>query len=170
MIWKEKRMKILIMSDSHGNDLYVAKALDREWPVDAMIHLGDTQEEEDEFAEILAGEEVPLYLVKGNCDWYVDLPLDRIVELAGHRILITHGHTHAVSYGTEEVAHLAQKNDCSIALYGHTHRPEIDDSHPGLLILNPGSISLPRQTGRKKSYMVLELESGKEPEVWLRYL
>ena len=74
-------MKILILSDSHGQDLPVAKALDREWPIDAMIHLGDTQEDEDEFSEILAGEEVPLFLVRGNCDWYSSVPLDRIVEL-----------------------------------------------------------------------------------------
>ena len=163
-------MKILIMSDSHGNDLFVAKALDREWPVDAVFHLGDTQEDEDEFAEILAGEAVPLFLVKGNCDWYSSLPLERIVELAGCRILMTHGHTHAVSYGTEELAKLALENDCRIVVYGHTHRPEIDDSIPGLLILNPGSISLPRQAGRKKSYMILELEYGKEPEAWIRFL
>lgn len=163
-------MKILVLSDSHGNDLYVAKALDREWPIDAMIHLGDTQEDEDEFAEILAGEDVPLFLVRGNCDWYSSLPADRILELAGHRILMTHGHTHAVSYGTQELVHLARENDCSIVIYGHTHRPEIDDSIPGLLILNPGSVSFPRQRGRKRSYMILELEEGKQPEPWICYL
>lgn len=163
-------MKILILSDSHGNDLPIAVALDREWPIDAMFHLGDLQEDEDEFALILAGEDVPLFLVRGNCDYYTSIPMDRIVELKGHRILMTHGHGHGVSYGTEELAADALANDCSIVVYGHTHRPEIDDSIPGLLILNPGSISLPRQRGRKKSYMVLELEEGKKPEAWLKYL
>lgn len=163
-------MKILILSDSHGQDLPVAKALDREWPIDAMIHLGDTQEDEDEFSEILAGEEVPLFLVRGNCDWYSSLPLDRILELSGHRIFMTHGHGHDVNYGTKELAQIAREQGCSIALYGHTHRPEIDDSSPGLLILNPGSISFPRQKGREKSYMILELEPGKQPEVWLCFL
>jgi putative phosphoesterase len=163
-------MKVMILSDSHGNDLYVAKALDREWPFDAMMHLGDTQEDEEEFAGILAGEDVPLFLVKGNCDWYSSLPTDRILELAGHRILMTHGHTHDVSYGTKELADLARENDCSIVVYGHTHRPEIDDSIPGLLILNPGSVSFPRQRGRKKSYMILELEEGKRPQARIEYL
>ena len=163
-------MKILVMSDSHGNDVYVAKALDREWPVDAVLHLGDFQEDEDEFALILAGEDVPLYLVKGNCDYYASVPEDRILELAGHRILMTHGHRCRVGHGIQELAHIALSCNCSIALFGHTHRPEIDDSIPGLLILNPGSIALPRQREHRKSYMILELEEGKKPEVWIRYL
>lgn len=163
-------MKILIVSDSHGNDRCIAMALDREWPIDAMFHLGDVQEDEDEFALILAGEEAPIYMVRGNCDYYSSVAMDRIVELEGHRILMTHGHTHGVSFGTDELAELALQNDCEIVVYGHTHRPEIDDSTQGLLILNPGSIAYPRQRGRKKSYMVLELEKGKKPEAWIRYI
>ena len=60
-------MKVLVVSDTHGVDVNVAVALDREWPVDAILHLGDSQEEEEEFAEIVAGEDVPIYMVKGNC-------------------------------------------------------------------------------------------------------
>ncbi|MBP3873968.1 MAG: metallophosphoesterase [Lachnospiraceae bacterium] len=162
-------MKILIVSDSHGRDRHVAMALDREWPVDAMIHLGDSQEDEDEFSMILAGEDVPLYMVRGNCDYDYNLAPFRIVELEGHRILMTHGHMQNVGSSNRELADLAIENNCGIALYGHTHRPEIDEDTPGLLILNPGSISLPRQRGREKSYMVLELENGKKPEAELRY-
>ena len=163
-------MKILVVSDSHGQDLYLAKALDREWPVDAMLHLGDSQEDQEEFAYILAGENVPLYMVKGNCDYDPSYPMQLVVELGGHRILMTHGHMCSVSYGTQELVYKARENDCSIAVYGHTHVPEIDDSTPGLLILNPGSITFPRQRGRKRSYLILELEAGKKPEAQLRYL
>ena len=42
-------MKVLVVSDTHGNDINVAIALDREYPVDALLHLGDSQEEEEEF-------------------------------------------------------------------------------------------------------------------------
>ena len=163
-------MKVLVLGDSHGNDRYVAMALDREWPIDAMLHLGDAQEDEDEFALILAGEDVPLFMVKGNCDYYSSMAEDRILELCGHRIFMTHGHHCRVSYGTGHLAEIALLNNCSIAIYGHTHRPEIDDGIRGLLILNPGSISLPRQQGRKKSYIILQLEEGKKPKAWIRYL
>ena len=87
-----------------------------------------------------------------------------------NKVFLTHGHQYRISVNEDLILDEAKARGANILIYGHTHRPEIDDSQPGLLILNPGSISLPRQTGRKKSYMVLELESGKEPEVWLRYL
>ncbi len=163
-------MKILVISDTHGKDIYVAAALDREWPVDALMHLGDVQEDEDEFMEILAGEDVPLYIVKGNCDAFAPYPPSRIVELEGHRILMAHGHGYYVNFGTRDLAADAAANNCDVAIYGHTHRPEIDDSDPELLILNPGSISFPRQQGRQKTYMILELEQGKKPEVRLKYI
>ncbi len=162
-------MKVLVLSDSHGEDRYVAMALDREWPIDALLHLGDLQEDEDEFAQILAGEDVPIFLVKGNCDYFADYPPSRIIELAGHRILMAHGHGYYVNFGTHDLAADAQANNCDIAIYGHTHRPEIDESTPGLLILNPGSISFPRQPGREKSYMILELEEGVAPKAEIRY-
>ena len=42
-------MKVLVMSDSHGRDSNVMEALEREMPFDVLIHLGDTQEDEEEF-------------------------------------------------------------------------------------------------------------------------
>ena len=163
-------MKVLVVSDTHGNDINVAIALDREYPVDALLHLGDSQEEEEEFAEILAGEDIPLYIVKGNCDYFVDYTPSKIIELEGHRILMAHGHGYYVHFGTRDLAADALANDCDIAMYGHTHRPVIDDSDPQLLILNPGSISYPRQEGRRRSYMILELKEGKTPEVELKFI
>ncbi len=163
-------MKVLVLSDSHGEDRYVAMALDKEWPVDALFHLGDIQEDEDEFMEILAGEDIPVFLVKGNCDYFADYPPSRIVELAGHRILMAHGHGYYVNFGTGDLAADALANDCDVTIYGHTHRPEIDTSTPGLLILNPGSVAFPRQPGRQKTYMILNLEEGKPADAEIRYL
>jgi putative phosphoesterase len=83
---------------------------------------------------------------------------------------MTHGHLCSVSYGTQELARQALGNECDIAIFGHTHRPKIDDSSERLLILNPGSITFPRQEMRKRSYMILKLEKGKRPEAELRYV
>ena len=49
-------------------------------------------------------------------------------------------------------------------------RPQIDESNPELLILNPGSITYPRQEGRRKSYMVLDLKENEKPEVELKFI
>ncbi len=163
-------MKVLVVSDTHGVDVNVAIALDREWPVDAILHLGDSQEDEEEFREITAGEDIPIYMVKGNCDYFVDYPPARIIELSGHRILMAHGHGYYVNFGTRDLVADAEANNCDITIYGHTHRPEIDESHDGLLVLNPGSLSYPRQEGRRKSYMILNLEDGVQPDAELKFI
>ena len=97
-------MKVLVMSDSHGRDSNVMEALEREMPFDVLIHLGDTQEDEEEFCMCVAGEDIPVYLVSGNCDLFADYPPARIVTLAGHRLLLAHGHTHYVNYGTHDAS------------------------------------------------------------------
>ena len=34
-------MKILVVSDTHGHDENLMRVLQREWPIDALIHCGD---------------------------------------------------------------------------------------------------------------------------------
>ena len=163
-------MKVLVISDTHGDDRNVIAALVREMPIDALLHLGDSMEDEDEFALCVAGEDIPVYMVGGNCDFYHDHPRSRVVELAGHRIFMTHGHLEQVDWGTGDLAVAALSNQCDIALYGHTHVPDLDDSDRHLLIGNPGSLSYPRQRGRRPTYMVLTLVRGKAPQAELREL
>ena len=161
-------MKILVLSDSHGSDRNVRKAVRKEAPFDALIHLGDSQEEMELF-RASSGCTAELYMVRGNCDFTGSYPELLTLELAGHRCFLTHGHYHYVSFGTGELCAEARENDCEIALYGHTHRPNLSDEGD-VLVLNPGSISYPRQDGHNPSYMVLTLEEGKEPQVSLHYL
>ena len=52
---QDRHMKILVMSDSHSRDENVRSVVDREAPFDALIHLGDSQEEEEEFASVVDG-------------------------------------------------------------------------------------------------------------------
>lgn len=157
------------MSDSHGRDENVMKAVRREEPFDALIHLGDSQEEYEEF-RYCVDEDCPVYMVAGNCDASRSLPETQIVELAGHRLLLTHGHYYYVSFGTKDLAADARTNGCDLALYGHTHRPDLDPQGEDLTILNPGSISYPRQEGRRPSYLILTLLRGKAPEYELKFL
>ena len=51
----------------------------------------------------------------------------------------------------------ARNKDADVVIYGHTHCPQItyvDD----IAIVNPGSISYPRQEGRKPSYLVIDVD------------
>ena len=59
---------------------------------------------------------------------------------------------------------------CSIQLsYGHTHRPVVEEED-GILVINPGSLTFPRQQGRRPSYAVMDVEEGKDLQVEIKYL
>lgn len=159
-------MKVLIVSDTHGKDEKLEEAVMREAPFDYLIHCGDVEGREF-FIEALA--ECPCTIVSGNNDFFSDLQREAEIELEGHRILVTHGHYYGVSMDVYGLVDEAKSRNAQIVMFGHTHKPmaEIRD---GVLVINPGSLSYPRQEGRKPSYAVMEIEEGKEPEVELRFL
>ena len=47
-------------------------------------------------------------------------------------------------------------------MYGHTHRPYLEQGGK-VTILNPGSLSYPRQEGHRPSYMIMELDKDGTP-------
>ena len=50
-----------------------------------------------------------------------------------------------------------RSRNVDIVMFGHTHRPFLEQSD-GVTLLNPGSLSYPRQEGRKGSYMIMEID------------
>ena len=159
-------MKILIVSDTHGRDENLEKAVYREEPFDYLIHCGDVEGREI-FIEALV--DCPCCIVSGNNDFFSDLPREEIIDLAGKMILVTHGHTYGVSGGTDGIVEAARARGCEAVLIGHTHYPEIE-MQEGILVINPGSLTFPRQRGRKFSYAVMEAEEGKDLQAEIRYL
>ncbi len=157
-------MKILLVSDTHGRDEHLEDALAMETP-DFLCHMGDVEGSED-YIRMIA--ECPLAMVAGNNDFWTDLNREVLFELEGFRIFMTHGHSYYVSVGTDRLIEEAQRRGADLALFGHTHRPTLE-KEGRLFVANPGSLSYPRQEGRRPSYMVLELERGKEPRFALKY-
>lgn len=153
-----EKMKILVISDTHGREENMHQVLKKTGRPDLILHLGDSEGGEDIIRQIA---DCPMHLVAGNCDFFCRYPKDKIVEVAGVRIFMTHGHYYYVNMGTNELTAAAIRNRCQIALFGHTHVPLLDQRIPGLTILNPGSLSKPRQEGHRPSYALLELEDGK---------
>ncbi|NLL78823.1 MAG: metallophosphoesterase [Clostridiales bacterium] len=145
-------MKILIVSDTHRKHENYLKVLEKEAPLDMVIHCGDA-----EGAEYLIGEAAgcPLHIVLGNNDFFSDLPREIETEICGKKIWITHGHNYYISMGSEMLKQEAKSRGMDIVLYGHTHRPVVDVEE-GLTAVNPGSLSYPRQEGRRPSYAVME--------------
>ncbi len=153
------------MSDTHGREENVEKALAREGMPDHVLHLGDS---EDSGAHLRSLLTCPLEIVAGNCDFFSDLPKTIVTQVGGVRILMAHGHCHFVTLGLHDLAEDARANGCSVAMFGHTHRPVIKEVD-GITIVNPGSLSFPRQNGRCPSYAVMEL-TGDKVQYEIRYI
>lgn len=147
-------MRILVVSDTHRYQDIFYDLLAETDDIDYVIHCGDTEGFEDEMESMC---EVPFVAVAGNNDWCSYLPRERVLELCGHKIFVTHGHNYCVSGGIGRLIDEAKDRNCDIALFGHTHRPTYCEAE-GLKVMNPGSISLPRQASKRPSYGILELK------------
>lgn len=159
-------MKILIVSDTHKSHRNLEKVLKEVKPVDMLIHLGDTEGGED-YIEALA--DCPSHILRGNNDFFSDLPQEEEFDIGEHHIFITHGHYYYVAMSEERLKEEARARGADIVMYGHTHKPALTREE-GLIVLNPGSVAFPRQAGRRPSYMVMDLTPGEEAEISLEYL
>ena len=158
--------KLLVISDSHGNHAMIHRVVEQERPFDYLVHCGDI---EGKMQDILAPEPFGVYCVCGNCDSYGSYPAELTFDAEGHRIFITHGHRYGVHGGSALLAAAAVARGADIALYGHTHRPEISyNEENGVFIINPGSIALPRTGSPKGNYAVITLEEGQKPITEIR--
>lgn len=159
-------MKVLIVSDTHGRDERFEQALWQEQPFEYLIHCGDVEGREI-FVE--AAAESPCTIVAGNNDFFSDLPREEEIILEGHKIFVTHGHNYGVSMDLYGIVDEAAARNCEIVCFGHTHKP-VAEKRNGIWVINPGSLSFPRQEGRQPSYAVMELQEGEEPDVEVCYL
>lgn len=159
-------MKILIVSDTHGkNDAYL-ELVEQESPLDMVIHCGDIEGSEYLMAEA-AG--CPIQMVTGNNDFFSDLPAEKEFPIGKYKIWLTHGHTYYVSMSNEYIKREARARGVDVVMYGHTHRPVLD-IEDDLITLNPGSLTYPRQEGRRPSYILMEVDERGEAHFTLKYL
>lgn len=133
-------MKILLVSDSHGND-QVLKDLFRQYPkMDLYLHAGDSS--------LDASDIWPFLSVRGNCDYF---PFDekyRVYTPIGYLLM-----KHKPSFTPTEV------KDNKILIHGHTHIAYLREES-GHIIICPGSTNLPRDNS-DGSYTILDLKEEK---------
>lgn len=150
-------MKLLVFADSHGRTIDIYDAIEREQP-DGVIHLGDYTEDVRELRRAYACSVMPIYAVRGNNDYDSDFPMNIVMTLGGVPMYLSHGHRERVSGMSPGVmAERARQNGCKLAMFGHTHRLFLE-MRDGVMVFNPGSISLPR--GGKRSYGRVTVENG----------
>lgn len=159
--------RILVISDSHGNNDDVRTAVNKateKSPINAIVHLGDVGDFRE--VESIAGSVGALsYIVRGNTDYAPELKDCNIIDLGDHMIYATHGHREGVNFGIENLYYNALQNGCDFAFYGHTHVPFLDEGED-VTILNPGSISRPRQEGHVKTFAILEIDDNGDFEIF----
>ena len=159
-------MKVLIVSDTHRHNENFVKAVERTAPIDLVVHCGDIEGSEL-FISQAAG--CPVQMVAGNNDFFSELPGELTFKIGALQVWVTHGHHYYVSMGTEFIIEEARARGVDVVMYGHTHRPSIE-YRAGIEALNPGSLSYPRQDGRRPSYIVMETDRFGEWHFDIRYL
>lgn len=163
-------MKYMIASDLHGYSKFASILWEKmkEEKADKVILLGDylsygfsgidSADEDTKKTITLLNEnrEDIAYAVMGNCDnekvlEALHFPIEKqyhMILLDGKKVMFTHGDC----FHENNIMFLSHKPD--ILIHGHTHIPRIIP-YPEFVLLNPGSISIPRG-GSRNSYMVYE--------------
>ena len=133
-------MRLLVVSDIHGRYERLAKLIDSQKGIDALIFLGDGLSDLDRADAYDRG--ISVISVKGNCDGFSffgnDAPSEHTQTLEGFKIFMLHGHTRGVKSGLGEAISAAVQRDADILLFGHTHE-YADETLCGVRCLNPSN-------------------------------
>ena len=162
-------MKLVIASDIHGSAFWCRKlcsVIEQEQP-DRVILLGDLlyhgprndlprDYAPKEVIPMLSALKDKIIAVRGNCEAEVDqmvLPFPCLADFSeiygdGRLFYLTHGHHH----NPDSLPPLPVG---SIFLSGHTHI-KMDEARNGIRCLNPGSVSIPKDS----SHSCLIYENG----------
>ena len=146
-------MKILVISDTHGN---LPIEIDK-MGVQAVIHAGDLGDRR--FVSKFSSIE-NFFAVAGNTDISIEglVPQTLCDEIGDVKFFVVHNLSapHRVI-----MSNYREIKNCKpdIIIFGHTHIPSIEKKD-GVFFLNPGSLGKEGLTGHK-SYAILEIAESK---------
>ena len=161
-------MKWMIASDIHGSAACCRRLLEafHGERAEKLLLLGDLlyhgarndlPEEYDtrKTAALLNGERERLLCVRGNCDSEVDQMVLEFPILAEYALLYLDGVTFFAVHGHHTGPDaLPPVPAGTVLLSGHTHVPDCREKD-GILLLNPGSVSIPKG-GSRAGYLLYE--------------
>ena len=124
--------KLLILSDTHGNISAMEKLKDIMAESDYIIHLGDNEKDINLYKEFSQ----KIFSVAGNCDGG---GIDKIVEIEGLKILLTHGDKYGVKSTLTNLFFHAKEIGVNVVMFGHTHSALIEQIE-GITFINPGAL------------------------------
>lgn len=137
-------MKAIVLSDIHGDEATLRVTLEKAWrrtgAVDAYFCLGDgvREFERQEMFMRAHNPDALMFAVRGNNDFAaVGTPDTMVVPFGGTKVFLTHGHYLRVKQTLEFLDRAAEESGCTVALYGHTHCPDVETRRT--LMINPGA-------------------------------
>ena len=131
-------MRILVVSDTHGDLRKLMKAVNAQPSAEIIVHCGDGDEQVQYLKDTI--KDKMIVGVRGNCDWCSSLPSKEIISVCGKRIFITHGHLYNAKVGLYNIMCAAREEKADILLFGHTHNA-MTYYEDGLYVMTPGSCS-----------------------------
>lgn len=145
--------KVLILSDSHGKNDIMEYVINKEKP-DYIIHCGDHCLNNNDYLNRI----FDIY-VQGNNDYIGEREILKNIE--GLIFLVLHGDEFNV-YSNElsGLIRYGKNVGADIILYGHSH-VENYYKEDDIILINPGSITYPRNKTNKKSYAIIHINNGK---------
>lgn len=159
-------MKILVLSDTHAYLENARNVLRRlEDRMDLVIHLGDHDADAAQLQQEFP--KLPFQAVRGNNDYGMDTPSQKLLHVGGKTLLLTHGHKQRVHWNPATISYWAEEQGADVVLFGHTHMP-LWEADGRVALFNPGSISLPRGGGLP-TFGILTIEKGRIEGAILEY-
>lgn len=148
-------MKLLVMSDNHGQWALVNKLVEtHQGQVDGIIHCGDSEFDAND--PIWEAFDI---VVKGNMDFDSQYPTEATLNTTKGDVWVTHGHLYHIKQNNlDDLRDAGIRQGAKIILHGHTH---IAYSHfeDGILMVNPGSLSRSRGPISERTFAIIEWDS-----------
>lgn len=127
--------------------------IEREKP-QRVFFLGDLFEDGKALAD--AYPQIPMDLVRGNCDWCAG-PDELVVDVEGVRFLLTHGHRYYAKSGLDWLVDAGREKGADMVCFGHTHEA-LNMPLGGVWLFNPGTAG---GIHARPGYGVLMVENGR---------
>ena len=137
-------MKIIVVSDTHGNYDLLQKIYLKHQDAKYFFHLGDSELPENYL--------FPFLIIKGNCDYFLNAPEKLTINYEFGKAHLEHGNKIPFIIFDSYVKSL----DVDYFFYGHTHQKSFEIVGK-TYVFNPGSLTKPRDDN-EGSYLIIEID------------
>lgn len=154
-------MRLLVVSDTHG-EAPLVRIAELGAACDLIVHLGDGFGDGQKLALM---QRTPIIQVLGNSDLPLSVVPEKVIEIEGWTILLTHGHLYGVKRSLVNLIGHADEMGANLVLFGHIHRRVWEDA--GRVKAFCPSSAAYSYDGTPRSVGILELGPGEIRHEWI---